>query len=319
MSSLFSGRHPRATAAAAGAVGAAAGAAAIAVAAAAVGAAQRDSASPLRRAAVIPDRVLDIADRRRIAVLPLKGVIGGGLKATDAGRQIDRLRDDRNVRAVVLDIDSPGGSAIESEALYRSVKRLAAKKPVVAWIRGTGASGSYFAACGATKILAFPGAIVGSIGVISAHPILAVLLQRVGAAMQVTKTGPLKDLGAPWREPTEADIAKERSLVDAVFTRFREAVAAARNLDAVALDRVTTGEVWLAGEALDLGLLDGLAEEDDAIAEAQRLAGMPRKRVVRVQRRRSLAQRLGMPGASLDGSRWIAEFEGWLGAPRLTL
>jgi protease-4 len=295
---------------------AALGAAAATTALAATAAVKR---LPRPRAMTLPDPLLDIVDRRRIAVLALKGVIGGTLRAPDVTRQLDRLRNDHNIRAVVLDIDSPGGNAVESEALYLATKRLAAKKPVVAWIRGTGASGSYFAACGATRILAFPGAIVGSIGVISARPILVDVLRRIGASMEVTKTGPFKDLGAPWREPTDADRAKERQLVDGVFKRFTEAVAGARHLDSRQLKKVTTGEVWLAEQALSLGLLDGLAEEEEAQVVAQELAGLPRKRIVRIQRRKNLGQRLGLPGAGMDTASWFAELEGWIAAPRLML
>jgi protease IV len=292
------------------------GAAAATTAIAATAAARR---LPRPTSVTLPDPLLDIIDRRRIAVLPLKGVIGGTLHAVDVTRQLDRVRDDRNIRALVLDIDSPGGSAVESEALYRATKRVAAKKPVVAWIRGTGASGSYFAACGATRILAFPGAIVGSIGVISARPILVDVLRRIGASMEVTKTGPFKDLGAPWREPTDADRAKERQLVEGVFKRFTEAVSSARNLDSRQLKKVTTGEVWLAQEALTLGLVDGLAEEEEAHVAAQELAHLPRKRIVRIQRRRNLAQRLGLPGAGMDSASLLAELDGWLQVPRLKL
>ena len=101
---------------------------------------------------------------------------------------------------------------------------------MLAWIRTTGASGAYFAACGASRILATPSAIVGSIGVISVRPVAVEALHHLGTSVQVTKTGPFKDLGAPWREPTEADRAKERALVDAIFRRFTSAVAVARGL-----------------------------------------------------------------------------------------
>jgi protease-4 len=226
------------------------------------------------------------------------------------------------VRAVLLEIDSPGGSATESEALYLGVRRLAREKPVVAWIRSTGASGAYFAACGASRILAFPSAIVGSIGVISVRPVAVEALRRLGASVQVTKTGPFKDLGAPWREPTEEDQAKERALVDAIFHRFTGAVADARGLDEAQLARVTTGEVWLGTEAVTLGLVDRVCEdEEEALREAQRLAGLPHRRIVRMGPRRTVLQRLGVPGAGMGppGVRWIAEIEGWLRAPRATL
>jgi len=208
---------------------------------------------------------------------------------------------------------------VASETLYRAVQRLAAEKPTVAWIRSVGASGSYFAACGATRILAFPAAVVGSIGVISIRPVVTGLLRRLGAQVLVTKTGAFKDLGAPWREPSDEDRAKERELVEAMFKHFTDAVRQARGYDDEALARVTTGEVWLADRALDLGLLDGLADEDEAIAEAQQLANLPRRATIRLQPRRSLLQRLGLPGAGmgLPGPRWLVELEGQARVPRL--
>ena len=272
-------------------------------------------------AARLPEPMARAVDRRRIAVVPLRGVIGGALRTSELTRLLDRARESRDIRAVVLDINSPGGDAIASEAIYMAVRRLAEAKPVVAWIRATGASGGYFVACGATRMLAFPAAVVGSIGVISARPVLADALRRIGAAVFVTTTGPYKDLGAPWREPTDDDRAKERELVDAVFRRFTAAVNTARGLDGEALARVTTGEVWLAERAVELGLLDGVCTEEEALDQAQRLAELPRRVVVRLETRRTLLRRLGVPGAGMGppGLRWLLELEGWLRTPRIRM
>ena len=209
-------------------------------------------------------------------------------------RTIGKARRNARIRAVLLEIDSPGGTAIASEQLYVAVRRLAARKPVVAWIKGTGASGAYFLACGATRVLAFPSAIVGSIGVISVRPVVVDALRRVGARMVVTKTGPFKDLGAPWREPTEEDEAHERELVDAIFQRFTGAVRSARGYDDEALARVTTGEVWLGTRAVELGLIDGLADDEEAALDvAAELAGLPHR----------LTQRLGGTADDLSAPR----------------
>jgi protease-4 len=267
-------------------------------------------------------RLAAAADRRRIALIPLRGVIGGAVRTGELIRSLGQARRNRRVRAVVLEIDSPGGAATESEALHVAVRRVASDKPVVAWIRSTGASGAYYAACGASRIVAFPSAIVGSIGVLSVRPVAVEALRRLGASVQVTKTGPFKDLGAPWREPTDEDRAKERALVDAIFQRFTRAVAGSRRFDDAQLTRVTTGEVWLGADALDLGLVDGLCDDEDAaLREAQRLAGLPHRRVLRVGPRRTVLQRLGVPGAGLGppGPRWITELEGWWTAPRLRM
>lgn len=269
---------------------------------------------------MVTDRLVATADRRRIGIVPLRGVIGGASRTADIVRLLDRARETGRIHAVVLDIDSPGGGATASEAIHLAVKRLAARKPVVAWIRGTGASGAYFAACGASRVLTFPSAVVGSIGVISIRPIAVEVLRRLGASVMVTKTGPFKDLGAPWREPTEDERAKEQELVDAVFARFTGAVRDARGFDDAALARVTTGEVWLGEQAVELGLCDGLCvTEEEAVTAAQRLADLPRRATVRLEPRRTLLQRVGVPGAGMGppGPRWIAEFEGWLRHPRL--
>jgi protease IV len=263
-----------------------------------------------------------LTDRRRIAIISLRGVIGGAARTDDLLRTLASARRNSRVRAVLLEIDSPGGGATASETLHVAVKRVAAEKPVVAWIRGTGASGSYFIACGATRILAFPSALVGSIGVISVRPIAVEALQRLGTRINVTKTGKFKDLGAPWREPTPDDEAKERELVDAIFRRFVAAVRSARRMDDTRVARVTTGEVWLASQALDLGLVDALSEhEDAALAVAQDLAGLPHHHFIRMGPKRTLMQRLGVPGAGMGppGERWLIELEGWLRSPRVSM
>jgi protease-4 len=267
-----------------------------------------------------PERLVRLTDRRRIAVVQVRGAIGGAVRTDDLLRTIGQARRNPRVRAVLFEIDSPGGTAIASEQLYVAVRRLAARKPVVAWIKGTGASGAYFLACGATRVLAFPSAIVGSIGVISVRPVVVDALRRVGARVVVTKTGPFKDLGAPWREPTAEDEARERELVDAIFQRFTGAVRSARGYDEASLARVTTGEVWLGTRALELGLIDGIADDEEvALEAAQELAGLPHRLTVRLGGRRSILQRLGVPGAGMGppGERWLVEMESWMGSPRL--
>jgi protease-4 len=267
-----------------------------------------------------PERLVRLTDRRRIAVVQVRGAIGGAVRTDDLLRTIGQARRNPRVRAVLFEIDSPGGTAIASEQLYVAARRLAARKPVVAWIKGTGASGAYFLACAATRVLAFPSAIVGSIGVISVRPVVVDALRRVGARVVVTKTGPFKDLGAPWREPTEEDEARERELVDAIFQRFTGAVRSARGYDEASLARVTTGEVWLGTRALELGLIDGIADDEEvALEAAQELAGLPHRLTVRLGGRRSILQRLGVPGAGMGppGERWLVEMESWMGSPRL--
>ena len=221
----------------------------------------------------------------RVAIVRLYGPISGGPRSADWVETIRRLTKDGRVPAVVLDIDSPGGSAAASDYLYLALKRLAAKKPLVAHVRGVGASGAYLAAMAARQIVVAPAAIVGSIGVISAGPRLPQLLDRLGIRVEEHRAGRLKGMGAPWREDTEEERATEQQLVDAFYDVFVDRVAESRNLSRERVVELATGEVWLGRQAVELGLADRLGDLDDAIEAAAKLAGVPaRAYPIRVRR-----------------------------------
>ena len=229
--------------------------------------------------------------RKRIAVVEVFGSIGGSVKSAVHGRIFSTIRRDRRIRAVVLDIDSPGGAVPASDYLYRSVAAIAEEKPVVASIRGVGASGSYMICCGASHVLASPGAIIGSIGVISVRPALEELLGRLGVGVNVTKSGEFKDLGAFWRASTLEEDAKIQGLIDDSFDAFVSIVANARKMDEDRVREIATGEVYWAPRALELGLIDEMGDLDRAIDVAAELSGAPRKTVV-IGPKRSFRERL---------------------------
>lgn len=246
-----------------------------------------------------------------VAVLEFYEVIRGGRRSAEVIAQLNGLRRDKSVRAVVLDIDSPGGSAVASEYLYMTVRKLAEKKPVVAFIRGTGASGSYMMACGATRIIAIPGAVVGSIGVISLRPIAVELLRRVGLNVAVSKTGPFKDSGAFYREPTGEEQRKEQQFIGEYFESFLDIIVEGRKLDRERVRGFATGEIFTARRAREMGLVDELGDLDTAIDAAAGLAHI-RRRVIHVRPRRRLPQRLlaGAAGAMADEA--TMRLERWL-------
>ena len=227
----------------------------------------------------------------RVALIRLYGPIAGAGRSASLVELAARLRDSRRVPAVVLDIDSPGGSASASDDLFLAFERLARAKPLVAAIRGTGASGAYLAALPARRILANPNAIVGSIGVISAGPRVPRLLDRAGVSVTVRKAGRLKDMGAPWRDESDEERAKEQELVDAIYEAFVERVAAARHLPLERVRELASGEVWLGRRALQLGLVDEIGDIERAIEVAAELAGVPAK-AARVRLREPLLGRL---------------------------
>ena len=237
--------------------------------------------------------------RRRVAILRLYGPIAGGARTADWIELVHRLRESRRVPAVVLDIDLPGGSATASDDIFLALERLAAKKPLVAAIRGTGASGAYLAAMAARSVVAQPNAIIGSIGVISAGPRLPRLLERLGVSVTENRAGRLKGMGAPWREETDEEREKEQAIVDAFYAAFVGRVATGRHLTAEQVRELATGEVWLGTRARELGLVDEIGDLERAVEMAARAAGVP-ARSAPVRLRRPLLDRLaGRFGAGL--------------------
>jgi protease-4 len=244
----------------------------------------------------------------RVAIIRLNGPIGGSGRTLELLDLAQRLRESSRVPAVVLDIDSPGGSATASDELFLAFERLAAKTPLVACIRGTGASGAYLAAVAARRILANPNAIVGSIGVISAGPRLPRLLDRLGVSVAETRAGRLKGMGAPWREETDEERAKEQEIVDAIYGAFVGRVAKGRGLPEERVRELATGEIWLGERALELGLVDEIGDLERAVEVAAAFADVPAKSApVRVPR--PLLGRLIERFASRMGASVAAELE----------
>ena len=239
-------------------------------------------ATPVKRA-VLPIQA-------RIAVFELFGPIVGGSRVTEYISLIESLIGDKRVKSVVLEIDSPGGSAPASDYLYRAVSRLAAQKPVIAFIRGAGASGAYMVSCAATKIVALPSAIVGSIGAIHINPVMKDLLNRLGIDMAVTKSGPFKDMGAFYREATQEEQQKKQELIAQFYDDFVELVARSRKMSVETVRKYATGEIYTGKQAKEYGLVDELGDMDTALDLASRLGEVPR-RVVYVRPRRPLFQR----------------------------
>jgi protease-4 len=213
----------------------------------------------------------------RIAVVEIEGAIGASVKPADYGRLFRALQENHHIRAVVLDIDSPGGSATASDFLYQSLRALAVRKPVVAFIRGTGASGAYLLSCAAVKIVAIPSAIVGSIGVISVRPLLYEAMRRTGLRVSVTKSSELKDMGSMFRPPTKEEQAKEQELIDELYENFVDVVAQGRRLDKEAVKKLATGEIYTAQKGRSLGLVDEIGDLERAIDIAAELGNTARR------------------------------------------
>jgi len=246
----------------------------------------------------------------RIGIIEIKGPIGTGMGGGDGPRllkQIRRFEEDDSLKAVVVRIDSPGGAVGTSQELHDEVKRLATKKVVVCSMGDLAASGGFYVAVACPKIVATPGTLTGSIGVISQFPNLRGIAQRLDFKMETVKSGPLKDAGNPFRDMTPADRAYWQALVDGVYQQFLSAVAEGRKLPLEKVRPIADGRVMTGAEAKERGLVDALGNFYDAVELAKdgaKLTGEP-VLIYPPEERGSLLERLvfGAAGAAADAVR----------------
>ena len=232
-----------------------------------------------------------IRRRSSVAIIEIHGIIGNHVKIPEFSRLIDSVAGNQRLKALLLDIDSPGGSATGSEVLYRAIQRVAEEKPVYAYVRGMGASGGYYLACAASKVYALPTALVGSIGVIYLRPVLEQLLSKVGVDFSVYKSGEFKDMTGFWRGPTDRESEKFQELINEIFDNFVAVVAEGRSLDEAKVREIATGEIMTAQKGIRQGLVDEIGDFKDALEAAAEAGGCkPTPRWIRPSR--SLSQRI---------------------------
>lgn len=209
----------------------------------------------------------------KIAVVDLEGVI---LDSKAFNKQIKRYSEDSSIKAILININSPGGGAAASQEMYAAVKRAGekSKKPIVAYIGTVGASGAYYAASGAKKIIAGPASIVGSVGVIASWINYGDLLKWAKLKDETMKAGKLKDAGNPSRDMTPEEREYMQGLIDNMHGQFIHDVAEGRGMKEEVLRPLCTGQVWTGKQALPLKLIDQLGDYQTAIDETAKLAGI---------------------------------------------
>ncbi len=225
-----------------------------------------------------------VAGGERVGVVEVRGFIADPRPAVDALRA---FREDPEVKAVVLRVETPGGGVSPSQEIHDEVRRTVAEKPVVASFGALAASGGYYLSAPATRIYANPGTATGSIGVILQFQEIHLLFDRFGLRGRVVKSGPLKDAGSPLREMTEEDRAAFQSLIDDLFAQFVEAVAEGRGLERAAVLALADGRVYSGRQAKELKLVDELGGFWDAVGAAWELAGLEGKPRLEYRRRRA--------------------------------
>jgi len=223
----------------------------------------------------------------QIAVVKLRGVIVSPDKIVNQLSKFSRRKD---IKAIVLRIDSPGGGVAASQEIYEAVKRVRdSGKPIVASIASLGASGGYYVALGANRIMANPGSITGSIGVIVNFPLVVDFLDKIGVEFKTVKSGNYKDLGSPYREFTDKDSAKLKEVVDDLFNQFVDVVAEERHLDKNDLLKLADGRIFTGSQAVEYSLVDTLGTFEDAILLAGKMAGIEGRPKVIFSRRKKVS------------------------------
>lgn len=213
----------------------------------------------------------------QVRIIHLDGMI---VDPTKVVNKLILAREDSDVKAVVLRIESPGGAVAASQEIYAAMNALSLTKPTVASICNLGASGGYYAALGARTIMANPGSLTGSIGVISQFTDAHDLMDKVGVKMETVKSGTLKDAGSPFRAMEPKDRAYFQGVVDDVYRQFRADVLKHRKVDSAALDTLADGRVLSGSQAYAARLIDTLGGHEDAQRLAKKMAGLPKDALV---------------------------------------
>ena len=205
-----------------------------------------------------------------VGIVEVRGVIGDDPELIDT---LKDLRDSAGIVAVVLRIDSPGGAVAPSQEISDTIWQLREKKPVVASLGNVAASGGYYIASAANAIVADPGTLTGSIGVIMEFRNFAPLADKVGVSESVVKSGKFKDIGHPLRPMTDEEKALLQAMVDDVYGQFVAAVARGRGLDEAKVRAIADGRVFSGAQAKAEGLVDELGGLDAAVRLAWSKAG----------------------------------------------
>jgi protease-4 len=207
----------------------------------------------------------------KIGVILIDGTISSSQTVTS---QLVKFKKDEDIKAIILRINSPGGAVGPTQEIYREVRKTLPVKKVIASMSTVAASGGYYVAAAANKIIAAPGTITGSIGVIMQFIQLEGLLDKIGVRFEVLKSGEFKDIGSPDRKMTERDRKMLNELIQDIQEQFVNGVAEGRNMPVEKVRKIADGRVFSGARAKELGLVDALGNFQDAVELAKEMAGI---------------------------------------------
>jgi len=201
-------------------------------------------------------------------VVPISGKIGncdGCADAQKISKSLLDLKDNKKVKAIILDINSPGGGVAETEEIIYAVKEVKQNKLIVSVISQKGASGAYFIAGATDKIFVHPHAIVGSLGVVISYKYYQELYEKIGINVSVFKSGEMKDMGSNYRSPTSEEQKRFQTIVDSLYNDLFSEFTANRNISSENLELIKAGSIFLGNEAISFGLADKIGGQKQAV------------------------------------------------------
>lgn len=207
----------------------------------------------------------------KIGVIEVFGVIADSRQIIE---QLHNFRDNDNIKAIVLRVDSPGGGVGPSQEIHDEVKAIDEEKPVVVSMGSVAASGGYYISAAAREIVANPGTITGSIGVIMEFTNFQELLDKIGLSSVVVKSGEYKDIGSPAREMTSMEREILQDLIDDVHSQFVASVASGRKLAEETVRQLADGRIFSGRRAMEMGLVDRMGNLEVAVKRAAEIAGV---------------------------------------------
>ena len=218
---------------------------------------------------------LSVTGKDRVALVKIEGVL---LLSESVVEELNNYAEDSSIKAIVIRIDSPGGGVVPSQEIYNAVKNARKEgKKVIVSMGSIAASGGYYIAAAADKIVANPGTLTGSIGVKMEFANLEKLLEKIGVKGMVVKSGEYKDIGSPYREITDQEKKLLQNVIDDVHSQFIKAVAEGRNLPEPEVRAIADGRIFTGQQALALKLVDQMGDLGDSIKTAGSMAGIKGK------------------------------------------
>ena len=253
----------------------------------------------------------------KILLIPVKGVITGQSSkklfqetpsiVDSVKQQLKQARDDNAIKAVILEINSPGGGITASDIIYKKVLEFKEQtnKKVIVCMQDVAASGAYYISAAADKIISHPTTITGSIGVIMPLINIANLAEKYGIQDNSIKSGDMKSIGSPLKKMSDAERKVLYDIVDEMYTRFINIIAAGRNMELEDVRKLSDGRIYTGVQALENGLVDQLGYIEDAITLAKSITGLNEAKVIKYKKMFNLAEIFEGSMDNLFGNRTI--------------